>query len=100
MLSEFAPDIFVHDARKRFCGFMIPRCMTVVRLGGDRLLVHSPNTLTPENLQNYIDAGAKIMAVFRWQDLSEELLTQLEPSLRATQDIQWDKQALRIYVFE
>ncbi|MHC4853180.1 MAG: DUF4336 domain-containing protein, partial [Planctomycetota bacterium] len=48
MLSEFAPNVFVHDGRKRFLGFMIPRCMTVVRFQDGRLWVHSPNTLTPE----------------------------------------------------
>jgi len=47
-LTEFAPGLFVHDGTKRFFGFRIQRCMTVIRLGDGRLLVHSPNALDAE----------------------------------------------------
>jgi hypothetical protein len=62
MLSEFAPGVFVHDARKRFLGFMIPRCMTVVRFRDGRLWVHSPNTLTPE-LSRAIDQLGEVACI-------------------------------------
>jgi hypothetical protein len=44
-LTEWAPDLYVHDGAKRFLGFRIQRCMTIVRLAGGSLFVHSPNTL-------------------------------------------------------
>jgi hypothetical protein len=45
LLEELAPGLFVHDGRKRFLGFLIHRCMTVIRLPSGVLWVHSPNAL-------------------------------------------------------
>jgi len=47
-IHEFCPGLFVHDGWKRFIGFRIQRCMTIVRLDNGDLLVHSPNTLCGE----------------------------------------------------
>lgn len=48
MFQELAPDLFIHDGWKRFYGFRLHRWMTVVRLSGGRLFVHSPNALDEE----------------------------------------------------
>jgi Domain of unknown function (DUF4336) len=45
MLFEFAPEIWVNEAWLRFYGVRLQTRMTVVRLRGGRLLVHSPTKL-------------------------------------------------------
>lgn len=74
-----------------------PRMLYAARRNGWAL---RPSTLTLENLQEYIDAGAKTLAVFKQAPLSPELQEWLAPSLKGSYDIKWDKQALDVYEFD
>jgi hypothetical protein len=47
-LLELAPDLWIADQPLRFLGVELGARMTVVRLPGSRLLLHSPIALSPE----------------------------------------------------
>jgi Domain of unknown function (DUF4336) len=48
MLHEIAPDLWVAEERLRYLGFEMGRRMTVIRLAGGALLVHSPVSLSAQ----------------------------------------------------
>jgi hypothetical protein len=61
-LTEFADRVYTHDGTIRFFGFRLQRCMTVVRLAGDALFVHSPNRLD-DGLRGALDALGEVRYV-------------------------------------
>ena len=64
--------------------------------------VHPKNRMEHQELlfQEYIDAGAKTLAVFKQRPLDSALQAKLAPARIATYDIKWDKQALDVYRFD
>jgi hypothetical protein len=46
MLSEIAPELWIAEQRLRYLGFEVGRRMTVIRLVGGGLLIHSPARLS------------------------------------------------------
>jgi len=54
MLHQVAPELWIAEEPLRYLGFEMGRRMTVVRLGDDRLLVHSPTELS-ERLRRELD---------------------------------------------
>ena len=61
-LRELAPDIWVVFRRQRFYGLEVGTRMTVIRLAGERLLLHSPVALDSE-LRRELDALGRVSFV-------------------------------------
>lgn len=70
--SEIAPRLWIAEEPLRFLGFEVGRRMTVVRLSGGRLLIHSPARLSSE-LRAAIDQLGEVRFVVPVSELHGHL---------------------------
>ncbi len=96
MLQQLHADLWIADSPLRFLGFEVGARMTIVRLSGSKLLLHSPIEATPELVREvralgtvaYIIAPNRLHHLFvgEWQLIFPEASTFVAPGLDTKRD--------------